>query len=116
MGKYERQIRAHSPCILLDCFRDDLSAGFQGEGMLEQTSFSISLRTVARRINRNSIGSEDDKTRAFSSESTMLFHYSTKRLMLIRESCDVSMLLPGYVESHPSREQSSKSSRLEHQN
>jgi hypothetical protein len=100
----------------LDRFRDDLSAGFEGEGMLEQTSFSISLRTVARCINRNSIGSEDDKTHSFSSESTMLFHYSTKRLMLIRKSCDVSMLLPDYIESHPSREQSSTSSRLEHQN
>jgi len=46
MGKYERQIRTYSPCMLLDWFRDDLSAGFEGEGMLEETSFSISLRTV----------------------------------------------------------------------
>jgi len=102
--------------MLLDCFRDDLSAGFEREGMLEKTSFSISLRTVARYINRNSIGAEDDKIRSSSSESTMLFHYSAKRLMLIWESCDVSMLLPGYIESLPSREQFSTSSRLEHQN
>jgi hypothetical protein len=104
--------------MLLEYFRDDLSAGLEGEGPLEQTSFSfsVSLRTVARCINRNGLGSEDDKTRSFSNESTMLFHYSTERLMPIRESCDVSMLLPGYTESHPSREQSSTSSRLEHQN
>jgi len=113
---YGRQIRAYSPCMLLGCFRDDLSTGFEREGMLEKISFSISLRTVAKCINRNSIGAEDDKTRSFSSESTMLFHYSTKRLMLIRESCDVRVLLPGYIESHPSREQSSTSSRFEHQN
>jgi len=102
--------------MLLVCFRDDLSAGFEGEGMLEQTSFSISLRSVARCINRNSIGSEDDKTRSFSSKSTMFFHYGTKCLMLVRESCEVSMLLPGYTESHPNIEQSSTLSRLEHQN
>jgi hypothetical protein len=94
----------------MECFRDDLSAGFEGEGMLEQTSFSISLRTVAICINRNGIGSEDDKTLSFFSESTMLFHYSTKRLILSQESCDVSMLFPGYIESYTSREQSSKSS------
>jgi hypothetical protein len=111
MGKYETQIRANPLG-----FRDDLIAGFEGEGMLEQTSFSISLITVAKSVNRNSIGSEEDKTRSFSSESTMLFHLSTKRLMLIRESCDVSMLLSEYIESPPSREHSSTSSRLEHQN
>jgi len=110
MGKYERQVRAYYTCMLMECCRDDLSAGFEGEEMLEQTSFSILLRTVARCIKRNSIGSEDDKTPSFFSESTMLFHYSTKRLMLIWQSCDVSMLLPGYIESHPSREQSSTSS------
>ena len=95
MGKYERQIRAYSLCMLLDSFREDLSVGFEGERMLEQTTLSMTLGTAARYIKRNSVGSKGDKTLSFSSESIMHFHYSTKHLMLIRESCDVSMLLPG---------------------
>jgi hypothetical protein len=81
---------AHLLYRLLYCLRQDLNAGFEDEGMLEETSSSVTLKTESRCIKFNSIGAEADNTCPSITESRMFFHYDTERLMLIQESCDTS--------------------------